>query len=167
MNSEETRQLVESINERTSISRWIYCIGFVVIMIEVGIGIFLIRQGFKKAIENHSQIQVQLAAYGKKSEENAAAVKATNDQLLNYIALQVKIINKLQKDNPDIIVPKGVIPLPPGLPQPSDKDLDRPKSEHPKAGKHSTTKTIIIKQPKPKSTPKQFKWPWQSSKSTR
>lgn len=100
-------------------------------------------------------------------EKSELRQDADREQYVSYIETIARIIDKLQKDNPQIKVPKAAVFNPPGKEPKGDGDLDRPKYEHPKADLPTPTprtKTVIKYKSKPKPTPK----PWfQFFKSTR
>jgi hypothetical protein len=111
------------------------------------------------------QIQKQMNANIKLITTNnvmAVTARAENkvmrESYLAYIKDMTAILDKMQRDNQQIKVPKGPEPRVPGSPARSDQELDRPKYEHPKADLPSPTPKVIIKKVKAKPSPTPKPW---------
>jgi hypothetical protein len=175
MNSPETRKIVKHIDlgvleirNRIQINTVIFSIltALVLLLVVVVFVNLRITWGVASSAATGAAVAAESNTIAAK---NTARLDAIQDGYINYINQVIALINKLQKDNPQIKVPKAMMPRPPGVPAPAESDLDRPKYEHPGAGVSPTpttkTRTIIkYKTKRPSPTPK----PWyQFFKSTR
>lgn len=125
-----------------------------------------------KASGERKAITQRFDGLGELVTQNSVRIAANTDALMAYMQRTTMYLDKLQRDNPQIKVPKAAENRSPGAPPPTDKELERPKYEHPKADQPTPapiTKTVVKykARAKPKPTPKPaFRWPWQSQ-STR
>lgn len=102
--------------------------------------------------------------------QNSLRIDANTEALLKYMQRTTIYLDKLQRDNPQIKVPKAAENRPLGAPLPTEKELERPKYEHPKADQPRPTPQIITKykaRPKPKPTPEPWYHNLFNPKSTR
>lgn len=161
MHSTETHEDVKRILRRININTWI----FGSVALAVG---WLIFQAVQLSGQQARNFKLGSDAY-KQAVEARAKQDASDEQYIKYIKQTVDTWDKFQKDNPQIKVPKAPKPLPIGIPEPTAKELDRPKSEHPLADK--TPAPIIKRVPGPvryKKRPTPTPKPWYNFfKSTR
>jgi hypothetical protein len=137
---------IRSIKLAININRSIYLTTLVII---VGILFMLFR------LQGQQYISVRLATESLASSvKNSARIDANEKQQLDYIDRMVKTIDKLQRDNPRLRVPKAPEERPAGLPLPTEKELERtPVSPSPTPVPRIIRKKDLVKQP--------FRWPWE------
>jgi len=173
VNTQETRDIVrhiddgvERIRDRINTNTWIFsvvAVGVAVIGIVTG---FLIWQGGKLA-----QAQERNYALAKSSlEESAKAnakLEAVDEIYMTYIKSTVgQILDKLQRDNPQLKVPQAPNPRPAGIPAASEAEMERPRHDLPPPATPQAAKTpapttrtrVVVKYRKPKPTPKPKVW---------
>jgi hypothetical protein len=168
VNTEETRAIVghidvsvRKIRNRININTVIFSLVFLLVLFIAWISWGLARSAI---ISSKVASDANIIA-----STNSARLDAQQNQYIDYISQMITFIDKLQKDNRQIKVPKAIWPRPPGAPAPVESDLDRPRYEHPGAGvtpaPQTKTRTIVkYKTKRPSPTPK----PWyQFFKSTR
>jgi hypothetical protein len=123
---------VARIRWRLRLNTFIFGITGLVGLLTAGVAIGLIFQG--RTLSQQSQRNYLLAESSLRESAKAnARLEASDSLYMNYIKTTVgQILDKLQKDNPQINVPKAPELRPPGLPLVNESDLERPKSERPK-----------------------------------
>jgi uncharacterized membrane-anchored protein YhcB (DUF1043 family) len=108
---------------------------------------FLVIQSFNGQARSDRNYKIATEAFKVAVEAKASQI-ATQNQLVDYIERMTQVIDKLERDNQDVIkVPVAPASRPKGLPAQTDKDLDRPKAATPTPS--ATPIVKIIKVPGP------------------
>jgi hypothetical protein len=118
-------KLVAQIWRRVNINSFMYALTVLVVLWLVVMTVRLQKQQNASLILSSDNYKMVL--------NNSSRMDARDKEYLDYIKRMVETWDKLQHDNPKLLVPKAPKERPVGLPPLTEKEMTRPKYEHPEA----------------------------------